>query len=241
MAARTSAVACPRRGSSCCPGAGTHLAPKASAANGRAARSRRAVTPLDVAETGSRAIMALMPTPEAPGAMPEPGAHTDPYTAVVRELHAIAARLLEGERVSHTLQPTALMHEAWLRLARVHAPWQDHGHFVRAAAGTMRRVLVEHARARARDKRDGGERLTLSTELLGSNARPEDLLAVDNAMERLGSLDPELARIVELRVFGGLSHPEIARAIDRSLRTVERGWRLARAFLVNALGAGDAP
>jgi RNA polymerase sigma factor (TIGR02999 family) len=185
--------------------------------------------------------MARMPTPDAPGPLPEPGASTDPFAAVERELRAIAARLLEGERVSHTLQPTALMHEAWLRLAHVQKPWQDQGHFVRAAAGTMRRVLVEHARARARDKRDGGERLTLSTELLGSGARPEDVLAVDDAMERLGALDPELARIVELRVFGGLSHPEIAQAIDRSLRTVERGWRLARAFLIKALGAGDAP
>jgi RNA polymerase sigma factor (TIGR02999 family) len=166
---------------------------------------------------------------------PQPGTpDLDMHATVERELHAIAASLLRGERVNHTLQPTALLHEAWLRLARVHQPWQDQGHFVRAAAGTMRRVLVEHARARARDKR-AGERLTLATELLGNSERPEDILAVDDALERLGALDQELVRIVELRVFGGLDHPEIARTLDRSLRTIERGWRLARAFLAKAL------
>lgn len=172
----------------------------------------------------------------APGATPEPGApDLDVHAAIERELHAIAAGLLRGERVNHTLQPTALMHEAWLRLVRVHQPWQDHGHFVRAAAGTMRRVLVEHARARAREKRVG-DRITLSTDMLGAANRPEDVLAVEDALESLGARDPELVRIVELRVFGGMEHPEIARALDRSLRTIERGWRLARAFLANHLG-----
>ena len=163
------------------------------------------------------------------------------YQALEQELHAIAAQLLARERANHTLQPTALLHEAWLRLARVHQPWQDQGHFLRAAAGTMRRVLVEHARALARDKRKaGGNRVTLSTELLDCGRAEQDLLAVDDALARLGELDPELVRIVELRVFAGLSHPEIAAALDRSLRTVERGWRLARAFLARALQGGDA-
>lgn len=164
------------------------------------------------------------------------------YAAVEQELHAIAARMLVGERSNHTLQPTALMHEAWLRLARVHQPWQDEGHFVRAAAGTMRRVLVEHARARARDKRGGGaERLTLAPELLEAGPSPEDVLAVDDALQRLDGIDKELTRLVELRVFGGLSLPEIAAASGRSLRTIEREWRLARAFLRRALGGEDEP
>jgi RNA polymerase sigma factor (TIGR02999 family) len=177
-----------------------------------------------------------MPTPQRRDPGPPSGTpETDLYATVERELHSIASALLRRERADHTLQPTALMHEAWLRLARVHQPWQDRSHFVRAAAGTMRRVLVEHARARARDKRRGGERLTLSTGLLGHAERPEDVLAVEEALARLETLDPELARIVELRVFGGLDHPSIARALDRSLRTVERGWRLARAFLAKSL------
>jgi RNA polymerase sigma factor (TIGR02999 family) len=162
------------------------------------------------------------------------------YATLERELHGIAARLLQGERKNHTLQPTALLHEAWLRMEQVHKPWADQGHFVRAAAGTMRRVLVDHARAREREKRGGGERLTLSTELLGGSKGTDDLLAVDEALERLAAQDQELARIVELRVFGGLGHAEVAQALGCSLRTVERGWRLARAFLRQALGDGDA-
>jgi RNA polymerase sigma factor (TIGR02999 family) len=178
--------------------------------------------------------------------LPEPGSGSPPdtelYAAVERELHAIAARLLRGERASHTLQATALMHEAWLRLARVHQPWQDHGHFVCAAAGTMRRVLVEHARARGRDKRGAGAHpVTLSTDIHGAAAAPEDVLVVDDALQRLAALDAELAEIVELRVFGGLGHRQIAEATGRSLRSVERGWRLARAFLRRLLGDADAP
>ncbi|MCC6782597.1 MAG: RNA polymerase subunit sigma-70 [Planctomycetes bacterium] len=165
-----------------------------------------------------------------------------PYLAVAAELHAIAARLLRGERSDHTLQPTALMHEAWLRLAKIHAPWADHGHFVRAAAGTMRRVLVEHARARARDKRGGEfERVTLSPDVLDLRGRPEELVVVDDVMRALAQADPELERLVELRVFGGLTHAEIATATGRSLRSVERDWRLARAFLQRALESGDGP
>ncbi len=161
------------------------------------------------------------------------------FLAVETELHAIASRLLRGERADHTLQPTALMHEAWLRLANVHAPFTDRGHFVRAAAGTMRRVLVDHARARTRDKRGGDvDRITLAPELLETSGAPEDLLAVDEAMRALAALDPELERIVELRVFGGLSHPEIAASMGQSLRSVERAWRLARAVLRRTLG-GD--
>jgi RNA polymerase sigma factor (TIGR02999 family) len=178
------------------------------------------------------------PEPATGSPSPEPGPpQAELFTAMERELHGIAQGLLRGERANHTLQPTALLHEAWLRLARVHRPWEDHAHFVRAAAGTMRRVLVEHGRARLRDKRGGSAaRVTLSTDLHGAGAPPDDLLAVDDALRRLAELDPELAEVVELRVFGGLGHREIAAVTGRSQRTVERAWRLARAFLRRDLG-----
>jgi RNA polymerase sigma factor (TIGR02999 family) len=154
-----------------------------------------------------------------------------------RELRRIASQLLSGERADHTLQPTALMHEAWLRLSGAGGPWQDRAHFVRAAARTMRFVLIDHARAHAR--RAGVRRVTLSTDI-GGAAAPSDVLIVDEALQQLAAVDPELAQIVELRVFGGLDHPEIAAVLGRSLRTVERGWRSARAFLRRTLGDGDA-
>ena len=180
------------------------------------------------------------PVPGSPPVPPEP--EKDLYSAVASELHGIAARMLRGERADHTLQPTALMHEAWLRLARVHSAWQDRSHFVRAAAGTMRRVLVDHARGRAREKRGGGaDRLTLSTDIHGSVAAQDDVLAVDEALQQLAALDPELVELVELRVFGGLNHKEIAEVTGHSLRTVERSWRLARAFLRRALGDNGEP
>lgn len=177
--------------------------------------------------------------------VPGPDADANPpgaehFAAVERELHGIAARLLQAERTGHTLQPTALLHEAWLRLAGARLPWRDRAHFVQAAASSMRRILVEHARARAAEKRGGGaQRVTLAPELLECAAGPGDVVAVDEILRRLAALDPELGRIVELRVFGGLAHPEIAEVLHTSLRTVERGWRLARAFLQRELGGGD--
>lgn len=177
-----------------------------------------------------------MPQPE-PG---RPAAAPALYAAVEQELHAIAARLLQGERSGHTLQPTALLHEAWLRLAHVQQPWADRDHFVRAAAGTMRRVLVEHARARARDKRGAGAaRVTLTTDIHGGAPAPDDVLLVDEVLQQLAALDPELERVVELRVFGGLEHKEIAALTGQSLRSVERAWRTARAFLRRRLGGDD--
>lgn len=156
----------------------------------------------------------------------------DLFLAVERDLHAIAERLLRGERRNHTLQPTALLHEAWLRLGEVRNPWQDRTQFIHAAVGTMRRVLVDHARARQRNKRAaGGQRVTLAPELLEAGADPGDVLVVDELLARLVAVDPDLVRLVELRVFGGLSHPEIAKVLGWSLRAVERGWRLARAYL----------
>jgi len=160
------------------------------------------------------------------------------FDALYATLHAIAGRLLAGERKDHTLQATALLHEAWLRLSGRDAAWADADQFVRAAAVCMRRALVDHARARAADRRGGAHvRVELSPELLGSDTSPGEVVAVDEALSRLAELDPELVQVVELRVFGGLSHPAIARVLGSSLRTVERQWRVARAFLVHELGS----
>ncbi|HEX5052519.1 MAG TPA: ECF-type sigma factor [Planctomycetota bacterium] len=182
-----------------------------------------------------------MVTPERGQRAHEAQSGDDLFAAAATDLHDIAARLLRGERSDHTLQPTALLHEAWLRLGEVRKPWLDRNHFVRAAAGTMRRILVDHARAKLSDKRNaGGERITLAPELLESRDGRSDLLAVDEVLQRMADIDEELVRIVELRVFGGLSHAEIADAIGTSLRSVERGWRLARAWLRRELEADDA-
>lgn len=176
--------------------------------------------------------MVCMPGDEVTQPPKEQTPPADLFVAVERDLHAIAERLLRGERKDHTLQPTALLHEAWLRLGAVQNPWRDRTHFIHAAAGTMRRVLVDHARARQRDKRAaGGQRITLAPELLEAGADSGDVLVVDDLLARLVAVDPDLVRLVELRVFGGLGHAEIAEVLGCSLRSVERGWRLARAYL----------
>lgn len=174
---------------------------------------------------------------------PPPSDNDALFAAVYLQLHAIAQRLLAGERTGHTLQPTALLHEAWLRLQDNDAPPPDREAFVRAAAGSMRRILVEHARARGRQKRGGdAQRREFDPDLAAvADAEPETVLAVDGALARLETVDPGLARHVELRVFAGLSHPQIAQALGVSLRTVERNWRLARAWLQQALGGNHGP
>jgi RNA polymerase sigma factor (TIGR02999 family) len=186
-------------------------------------------------------MRAMARSDDAPCAAPDPErSSAELFAVVASELHRIAQRLLGAERSDHTLQPTALMHEAWLKLANVHVAWRDRTHFVRTTARAMRRVLVEHARARARDKRGGGaDRVTLSTAIRSDGARPDDVVAVDEALQSLAAFDPELERLVELRVFGGLDLPEIAGVMNCSLRTVERSWRTARAFLRRTLGGGD--
>jgi RNA polymerase sigma factor (TIGR02999 family) len=162
-----------------------------------------------------------------------PGSWTESLYA---ELHALAAHQLRHQ-VAHTLQPTALVHEAWLRLARagcMEVPERRSFHAL--AAKVMRSVLVDHARRCNALKRDAGERLELTTALPGAPQRPLDVLALDEAVEELERLDAELARIVELLLFGGLTAAEAAEVLDVSSRTVERGWRTARAFLQGKLG-----
>jgi RNA polymerase sigma-70 factor, ECF subfamily len=153
------------------------------------------------------------------------------------ELRRIASAHLRRERSDHTLQPTALVHEAWLRLVDDPAPEVgSRAHFLSLAARVMRRVLVDHAREHGAQKRGGGSsRVTLDDALALYERRDLDLLALDEALERLGALDAPLARIVELRFFAGLTNAEVASLDGTSLRSVERGWATARAWLRGAL------
>lgn len=152
---------------------------------------------------------------------------------VYAELRKIAAAYLRRERENHTLQPTALVNEAWLKL--VHQPgieWQDRAHFFGMAAKMMRQILVDHARARRAAKRDGGlARVTLDEALAPAAGRDVDVLALHEALDRLAQRDPQGARIVELKFFGGLTNPEAAEVTGLSKATVEREWTLARAWL----------
>ena len=165
------------------------------------------------------------------------GAAQQLLPVVYDELRQLAERMMQGERRDHTLQPTALISEAFLRLAGGDRSFESDLHFTRVAARAMRRVLVDHARARNADKRGGDRRrVTLDEELFEIAADGERMLAVDDALARLDQVDPQLAQIVELRFFGGATHDEIARALSTSVRTIERGWRLARAWLMRAIG-----
>lgn len=164
---------------------------------------------------------------------PDPAA---PWSeSLYAELHGLAAHQLRHQG-SHTLQPTALVHEAWLRLARAGTEVAERKRFFALAAKVMRTVLVDHARRRNAIKRDGGERLELTTGVAGVPKPALDVLALHEAIEDLERLDGELARIVELLLFGGLTAGEAADALGVSSRTVERGWRTARAFLQGRLG-----
>ena len=159
------------------------------------------------------------------------------------ELRRIAARSLRAERGDHTLQPTALVNEAYLRLVEQrNAPWQDRAHFLACAARLMRQILVDHARAHRADKRGGGHvRVTLEEEALRTRGPEVDFLALDAALERLAEQDDQKRRIVELRYFGGLSNEETAEVLGISERTVKRGWALARAWLRREIEGGSAP
>ena len=151
---------------------------------------------------------------------------------VYGELRRIAARYLRGEAAGHTWQPTDLVHEAYLELAAAEVDWQDRVHFLAVAARQMRRVLVDHARAKRRAKRGGGIRaLTLDEELVPAQAPDEDLLDLDAALDRLAAQNPRRARILELGVFGGLTYEEIAQVLDVSPATVNRDLRFAKAWI----------
>lgn len=157
--------------------------------------------------------------------------------AAYDELRALAKAQLRHERPNHTLQPTALVHEAYLRLAGSSAPpWHDRQHFFRAAAEAMRRILIEHARKRGRVKRGGNPiQVDITAADLASDHDPDRLLALDDAFGRLKEQDPDAADVVRLRFYAGLSVEETAAATGRSERTVKREWAFARAWLYEAL------
>ena len=159
---------------------------------------------------------------------------------VYQELRRVAAAYLRRERPGQTLQPTALVHEAYLRLARARdLSWQNRAHFLAIAAHSMRQILVERARAHHAAKRGGGgERVTLDEGHLADGPLDVDLLDLDVALTRLSALEPEHARLVELRYFGGLTIEEAASAMDTSPATVKRMWALARAWLLRELQPG---
>jgi RNA polymerase sigma factor (TIGR02999 family) len=160
---------------------------------------------------------------------------------VYRELRRVAAAQFRRERTSHTLQTTALVHEAYLRLVgQTSVDCQTRVHFFGIAANLMRQILVNHAKRRGAAKRGGGNQVTLD-EWAASTQQPElDLLALDQALDKLAQVDPRQTRIVELRFFGGLSGEEIAELLGVSVTTVEREWRTAKAFLYKELSRGRA-
>lgn len=173
----------------------------------------------------------------------DPGSVEQLTERLYSELRRLARHEMRAERVDHTLEPTALVHELYLRLlAGEDAPgFENRAHFFAAASTAIRRLLVEHARARARAKRSGGHnRVEFDEELLPvTRAGDERLLAVEDALERLAVFDPQKAKIVELRFYAGCPVEEVARALGVSESTIAREWRLARAWLQGQLeGSG---
>ena len=156
---------------------------------------------------------------------------------VYEELHKLAVHRMAAERSDHTLQATALVHEAYLRLVgNQDLGWSSRAHFFAAAAEAMRRILIEHARARLGPKRGkGAEKLPLNVVDLAVTNDPDQILALDEAISRLELQDPEAARVVQLRFYAGLSIDETAGAMSLSPRTVRRNWSFARAFLFRIL------
>lgn len=162
---------------------------------------------------------------------------------VYDELRRRAAAYLRLERSDHTLQATALVHEAYLRLvAQKDVPWESRGHFFAVAAEMMRRILVDHARARLTEKRGGGlARVPLTEAVAMSSEQPAALLALDESLARLAALDPRQGRIVELRIFAGLPVEQVAQALDVSPATVKREWALAKAWLLREIRPAETP
>jgi RNA polymerase sigma factor (TIGR02999 family) len=159
---------------------------------------------------------------------------------VYAELHDLASHFMRSERAQHTLQPTALVHDAYLRLVdQRNSTWQGRAHFYGVAAKAMRRILVDHARRKRATKREGGQRVTLADDVSVETAaeRSIDLIALDDALEKLAAIDGRYAKVVELRFFAGLEVEEVAEALQVSPATVKRDWTFAKAFLQRELDA----
>ena len=156
---------------------------------------------------------------------------------VYRELRRLAGHYLRGEREGHTLQPTALVHEAYLRLTELkEINWQNSAHFFAIAAQMMRRILIDHARSRLSEKRGRGWcPIEIENAWIATSQPSEQLLALDEALERLSHLDRRQAQVVELKFFGGLTDDQAAVVLGISTRTVKRAWRMAKAWLYKEL------
>lgn len=172
-----------------------------------------------------------------------PDAAPELLNLVYDELRRLAASYMRRERPDHTLQATALVHEAYLKLAGQEATWRNRAHFFAVAAQAMRRILVDHARAGKAEKRGGAQakvpinEAVLTGSLLVSSANSGELLRVDEALTELTEFDARLARVVELRYFAGLSVQETAEVMGCGTRTVNRDWRTAQAWLRRKMGA----
>ena len=160
------------------------------------------------------------------------------FPLVYGELRRLAASKMRRERSDHTLQPTALVHEAYVKLVDQHLAWKDRGHFFGVAARAMRQVLVDHARRKHAQKRSGGFEVSIESAEPSVAPRALDLLALDQALQRLAELDARQAHLVELRVFAGLTVEEIARTMDCSPATASRDYRHAEAWLRRQMRAG---
>jgi RNA polymerase sigma factor (TIGR02999 family) len=156
---------------------------------------------------------------------------------VYDELRRLARNYMRTERGSHTLQATAVVHEAFLRLIQANVPLLDRTHFFALASRLMRRVLVDHAKSRSRIKRNAGTREFSADDTDALPTRNMDVLALDDALESLVQLEPRLAQVIELHYFGGLTYEQIAEAAGASTATVHRDIRLARAWLLNEIGS----
>jgi RNA polymerase sigma factor (TIGR02999 family) len=161
---------------------------------------------------------------------------------VHQELRRLARRYMFGERLGHTLQATALVNEAYLRLVNSRqVNWQNRAHFFAISAQLMRRILVDYARARGYQKRGGGiPKVTLDEALMGLEEKGRDLVALDDALKTLAGVDPRKSKVIELRFFGGLSVEETAEVLKVSPETVLRDWRLAKAWLTREMGKSVA-
>ena len=157
------------------------------------------------------------------------------------ELHRLARSYMRGERAAHSLQTTMLVNEAYLRLVDLNrVRWQDRGHFFAMSARLMRRILVDHARSRGFVKRGGGAQMVPFDESrIGSIEQSPDLIALDDALEALAAVDTRKSQVVEMRFFGGFTVEETAQALGISAETVQRDWRIAKAWLLRELRAPD--
>lgn len=157
---------------------------------------------------------------------------------VYDELRKIAGAHLRRERTDNSLQPTALVHEAYLKLVGMdRMEWRDRVHFFALSSRLMRQILVDKSRRDSAEKRGGGVTVLAINEVMGAQTRPVDMIALDDALHALARVDERKARVVEMRFFGGLSEEEIGTVLDISARTVKRDWQMARAWLYDALSA----